>query len=315
MRKLNLTFMFSLIVVLMACKKDGSTVAALPDGSISFDQPLTSDVIEMPTDILANVTTVLQMKATLMGSTSTDSHNITFAVDTSKIAGYRAKYGSALVLPITTYLFYKPLVKLAAGETKSEAALLNIGQQTTLTEYSTYVLPVVIKAVDGQTNGPATGRVIYYVFKTGKPFFVNKTGWTITASSQNNATTNAAGSILDANNATTYWLSSPAQFMPQSVIINFNKSVDFTQLIYYFPTNLSYPKNGGYPTSMQIETSMDGTTWTSRGIFAGNIVNNEQTLDMGGTATGKYLRFTVLSCVQFAGVYDAVAISGMVLKP
>jgi hypothetical protein len=318
MRKLNLVCMFLLIIVLMACKKEG-TVTALPDGSISFDVPSTSDVIEMPTEILANVTTTLQMKAALMGNTSTESHNITFSVDTSKISGYIAKYGSALVLPTSTYLFYKPLVKLAAGESKSESALLNIGQQMTLKEYSTYVLPVVIKAVDGKTDGAATGRVIYYVFKTGKPFFVNKSGWTITASSQNNATTNAATGLLDANNTGTYWLSAPTASMPQWVNINFNRDVDITQLIYYFPTALSYPKNGAYPTSMQIETSMDGTIWVNRGLFTGSIVNTEgtfqQTLDMGGTIKARYLRFTVLSCVKYAATFDAVAIAGISLKP
>lgn len=327
MRKLNLVFMFSLVILSMACKKEGTT-KALPDGSISFDLPATSDVIVYdPIDITKNVTMTFELTASLKGSTSTDDHNVTFAVDTSKIAGYIAKYGTtygaARVLPTGTYLFYKPMVKLAAGETKSEAAQLNFAQQKTLKSYTTYVLPLVIKAVDGKTDGPATGRVIYYVIKTGAPEFVENTGWTITASSQNSAA-NAPSFAFDANLTTSFWRTPLTGAMPQWIMINFNKEIEFSAVVYYFPTSLTYPTLGGYPSSIQIETSIDGTTWTSRGIFPGNLVKEaedptfKQILDMGGKLKARYVRFTVLSVVKFvsgSSLYDSVAISSIFLKP
>jgi len=92
MRKLNLIAICSLIIVLMACTKE-DTLVALPDGSISFDQPAGTDVVEMPVSILLDGTTVLEMKAALTGNTSTNDHYVTFAVDTTKIASYKAKYG------------------------------------------------------------------------------------------------------------------------------------------------------------------------------------------------------------------------------
>ncbi|SMC45502.1 BT_3987 domain-containing protein [Pedobacter africanus] len=297
----------------MSCKKD-DTLVDLPDGSISFDLPASSDVIEMPVSILADATTTLEIKAALTGNAANEDHHVTFAIDTTKISGYTAKYGPALVLPTSAYLFYKSIVTLPAGATKSEAAILNIGQQTKLTEYTTYVLPVVIKSVDGKIEGPATNRVIYYVFKTGKPLFVNRTGWTIAGFSSQNSATNAAGMLIDANNLATYWASSIQQSMPQWVSINFGKEVSFISLTYYLPTILVYPTQGGYPTSMRIETSMDGTTWVNKGVFAGNIVNKMQTIDVGQT-TARYLRFTVLASAKYSNLYDAIFISGIMLTP
>ncbi len=316
MRKFNIVAICSLMILLMACSKDKELIA-LPDGSISFNQPTGSDVIEMPVSILADALTVLEMKAELNGSPSSDDHHVTFAVDTSKISAYVAKYGTALVLPTNVYLFYKSQVTLPAGETKSESAILNIGQQTKLTEYTTYVLPIVIKSVDGNTEGTATSRVIYYVFKTGKPLFVNKSGWTLAGFSSQNSTANAATMVLDANNTTTYWTSNITQAMPQWVSINFNKDVEFTAVAYYLPTLLVYPTQGGYPTSIQLETSMNGTTWVNKGIYAGNInaATKMQTISIGGATTARYLRFTVLASVKYSSTYDAIFISGISLVP
>lgn len=316
MRNLNLFAICSLMMVLMACTKENTQVA-LPESSIAIDLPSTTDVIEMPVSILKDELTVLEMKAALTGNPSSEDHNVTFAIDTTKINGYISKYGNALVLPTSAYLFYKPIVKLSAGATKTEAAQLNIGSQTKLTEYTTYVLPIVIKSVDGKAVESPTNRVIYYVFKTGKPLFVNKAGWTIAAFSSQNSTTNAATTILDANNTTTYWITSITQTMPQFVSINFNKDVAFTAVTYYLPTALVYPTQGGYPTSIQIETSTNGTTWVDRGTYAGNInaAAKMQTIELGSTITARYLRFTSLAAVKYTGAYDAIFIAGISLVP
>lgn len=308
--KLNVIAVCSLMVLLMACSKK-EAVVTLPDSSVSFD--LTGrDTIQLPVSILENTTMVLEIKAALMGVTSTDSHNVTFAVDTTKIVDYRAKYGTANLLPALNYFFYKAMAVLPAGAAKSDAAQLNIAQQMSLTEYSTYVLPVVIRSVDGKTEGAGSSRVIYYVFKTGKPLFVNKTGWTATQSSAN-TTALAGDKVIDANNATTYWLSSTAQTMPQWVVINLGKDVTFTGLAYYFPTAVAYPTAGGFPTSFQVETSSDGTTWVSKGIFAGNLVNNMQTVTFPST-TARYVRFTSLAVKKYSNL-DVVFISGISLVP
>jgi hypothetical protein len=267
----------------------------------------------MPISILSDSAVVVGLKAVLAGAAASADHWVNFAVDTTRIIDFRNKYGAALLLPLSSYYFYKPQTRLAAGASVSDSAQLNIVLETKLTEYSTYVLPVVIQSVDGNADGTATTKVLYLVLKTGKPAFVNKTGWTIAAFSSANGTL-VATNLIDNNILTTYWASNITQAMPQYVTINFGKNVDFTAVNYYLPTLLKYPTLGGYPTAIMIETSLDGTSWTNKGTYAGNVSNNVQTLPIGQT-TAKYLRFTSLACVKYSAIYDAVFISEISLIP
>lgn len=300
------------VTMLAACSKDESR-AVLPEGSVIFKQATGKDTLEMPVSILKDSTMVFEIQAALAGTLFSEDHFVSFAVDSTKMLDYRTRFGNATLLPASSYLFYKPTTRIAAGDAVSEVAMLNIGAQTKLTEYSTYVLPLVIKSVDGKADVAST-RVLYYVFKTGKPLFVNKTGWTIAGSSSQNSTANAPATLLDANNLTTYWATNIQQQMPQWVSINFNKEITFTALTYYLPTALRYPTLGGYPTLIRIETSMNGTTWVNRGEFTGNVKDNMQMVEIG-TTTARYLRFTSLAAARYNSLYDAVFISGISLTP
>lgn len=312
MRKLHIVIFYSLLVLVTACSKENAP-ATLPDGSISFQHTADKDSIEIPLSILKDSAIVTTLQAVLSGNSSAADHWVNFAVDTSKITAFLARYGNAALLPSSSYFFYKPLVRISAGASVSEPAQLNVGLQTKLKEYTTYVLPVVIQSVDDKTEGPATNRVLYLVFKTGKPLFVSKEGWTIADfSSSYNASVPA--NLIDNDNLNTYWTSNITAQMPQWVTISFNKEVTFTSLNYYLPPLLKYPTNGGYPTSIQIETSMDGGSWVSKGVFNGQIENNMQTINTGLT-TARYLRFTVLASVKYASAYEAIFISGISLVP
>ncbi len=311
MRKLYISAVCSLMVLLAACSKEEVRVS-LPEGSVSFQQNGGKDTLQMPVSILKDSLTVLELKVDLKGTTSSQEHWVNLAIDSTKLNEYRSKYGSATLLPASAYLFYKPTMRIAANGTMSEPAVLNIGAQTKLMEYTTYVLPIVIKSVDGNLDA-APGKVFYYVFKTGKPLFINKVGWAIAGfSSQFNAF--VATNLLDNNTTTTYWTSNITQTMPQWVSINFNRDVTFTGVTFSLPTALIFPTQGGYPTSIKIETSMNGTTWVDKGTFAGNIVNKTQTLNTGIT-TARYLRFTCLAAIKYANTYDAIFISDISLVP
>lgn len=302
-------------LLLAACNKDdNNTPAPLPDGSISFNLPADKDTIQMPLSILSDSTIVIGIKAALSRTSGSD-HWVNFSVDTTKIAAFRAAYGNALLFPVSSWLFYKSMTKIAAGASLSDSAQLNIGQQTKLNEYSTYVLPVVIQSVDGNTEGATVRRTIYFVFKTGKPLVINRTGFTIAGSSSTQGTFVPAN-LIDNNDLTTYWASNITLTMPQWVSINFNRSVTFTGVNYFVPTLLKYPTLGGYATSIKIETSMDGTAWTDRGTYAGNVnpVTSMGTL-LTGEITARYLRFTSLACVKYSNAYDAVFIGGISLVP
>ncbi|UYQ91152.1 DUF1735 domain-containing protein [Chitinophaga horti] len=194
MQRIYIAIICPLLILLAACSKDSSP-ALLPEGSISFKLSEGKDTIEMPLSILKDSAVVLKLQAAFTGSTS-GNHWITFAIDTTKIRDYRARFGQGILVPAPHYLFFKSNVRLSAGATESDTAQLNIGQQTKLMEYSTYVLPIVIQSVDGEPEGAASGRVIYFVFKTGKPLFINKQGWTIAAFTSQNGT-NAPTGLLD----------------------------------------------------------------------------------------------------------------------
>lgn len=311
MRNLYIAAVLSLIVLMTSCSKEDVRVE-LPEGSVSFQRSNGKDTLQMPISILKDSLMVLELKVNLKDRSTSQSHWVSLAVDTTKINEYRSKYGAATLFPAGSYLFYKPTVQVLADGNMVEPALLNIGAQTKLIEYTTYVLPIVIKSVDGNEDA-AMDEVIYYVFKTGKPLFINKVGWTISEYSShfNNF---VPANLIDNNITTTYWASNITQQMPQWVTINFNREVTFTGLTYSIPTNLVYPTQGGYPTSIKIETSMNGTTWVEKGVFAGNLVNRTQKLDLGIT-TARYLRFTSTASIKYANLYDAIFISDISLVP
>lgn len=312
MRNTHIFLFFSFVVWLTACSKDKAP-APLPEGSVLFQLEAGKDTIEMPLSILKDTTIVLEFKAMLSNSSAGSDHWVSFAVDTTKITDYRLKFGEGALMPVTSYLFHKPTVRISAGKNESDIAQINFGLQTQLTEYSTYVVPVVIQSVDGKVEGAATERVVYLVFKTGKPLFINKTGWTM-ADSSSIFNTFIASNVLDNNNVSTYWTSNITQSMPQWITINFNREIIFNGVTYYVPTALNYPNQGGYPTSIQIETSMDGTNWTNNGVYAGAIASNMQTLETG-EITARYLRFTSLASVKYLSAYEAIFISGISLVP
>jgi hypothetical protein len=299
-----------LIVLATACTKNETP---LPDNSISIQGFSTKDTLVTPLPVKRDSLFVMGLTSKLSGVTSSVDHWVSFSVDSTKIDAYRAKYGDAILLPSQSYFFYKSTCKIAANTTLSDSVQINIIKEINLKGYSTYVLPITIKSVDGKTENSIGNQTLYLVFKTGKPAFILRDGWTIQSVSSYYSTFLSTKAI-DADDANTYWTTALTSPMPQWIVINFNSSQTFSAVNYFVPPLLKYPTLGGYPTSIQIETSMDGTTWVNKGIFASNIVNNTQTLNVGLT-TAKYLRFTSLASVKYSNTYTAIFISGIGLIP
>lgn len=308
MRTIYITI-FSLLLLLTACSKEDNTTATLPEGSITF---AAVDTVAMALSVRNDSAVVIGIKAALSGTPAAADHWVKFAADTTEIKTYREKYGEAVLLPADCYFFYKPKTRIAAGSSLSDSAQLNIVKQSRLQGYTTYVLPLVIESVDGIEGDIATERVVYYVFRTGKPGSISKAGWSITAYSSANGA-NLPAKVIDNDEAATYWTSNTAQKMPQWFVVDFGAELNFTALNYYIPPAIKYPTGGGHPTSVQIEVSMDGTNWVDKGIFEGNIKDNMQTLELGET-TARYMRFTVLAAA-FYSTYNIVFISGIKLVP
>lgn len=316
--KLNIIAACSLILLLMACKKDKVSREALPDGSVTFDLPASTEVVARDVDIKNVMVLSLEMKAVLAG-TSGDVHFVTFAADTTKIANYRLKYGNtALLLPTPNYLYYKPTVAIAAGTSQSEAAVLNLNVQTSLKPYSTYVLPLVITSVDGKPQDPATRRVVYYVFNTGAGRYVDNSGYTLTATASSTFGVNTASRAIDAATGTTFWASSNTVPLPQFLTIDYGRNVTFPGLDYFFPTGLTVA-NGAQTTSAKVETSVDNINWTDKGTYAINVNNvaKMHTITLPSVTTARYLRFTILAANPYVAsatiTYNIGFVGGILL--
>jgi len=306
-------------MLLMACKKDDTNLNVLPEGSVAFDSP--TDVVVV-NDVYIKAASLLsvEMKAKLLGDVSSGMHYVTFVADTTKIAEYRTRYGSgALLLPTSSYLYYKQIVAIEAGAKVSEPGVLNFGIQTSLKGRTSYVLPLAIASIDGQPQDPKTRKVLYYVFNTLDALYVDNSAFQLTATASSVQGTNQAVNAVDANLLGTYWFSSIAQSLPQWINIDFKRDVTFSGLDYFFPTAQNYTTSGGAPTSVKLETSSDNITWVDKGTYAVDIKNTDrkQTLNLPSLATGRYLRFTVLAAAPFVsgGVsYSAAFVSGIVLR-
>ncbi|MES2828059.1 MAG: discoidin domain-containing protein [Bacteroidota bacterium] len=317
--KFNLLAICTVVMLLMACKKDETGRESLPEGSVTFDLPASSDVVARDFDI-RNVSVVsVEMKAALQGYNSSDVHYVTFTTDTTKIADYRLKYGStALLLPTKSYLYYKPTVAIAAGNNVSEAAVLNLSFQTTLQAFSTYVLPLTIASIDGVPQDPKTRKVVYYVFNTKEPRYVNHTGFTPTATASSTLGVNVASRAIDATTGTTFWASSNTVPLPQFLTIDYGRNVNFSGLDYFFPTALT-TANGGLTTSAKVETSLNNTTWTDKGTYAINVNNTARihTINLPSVTTARYLRFTILAANPYNAsatiVYNIGFVGGILL--
>jgi hypothetical protein len=318
--KLKILVLCTAVLLLMACKKEEDKREELPEGRVTFDLPATQEVVEYTVNVKEVALVSLEMKAVLSGAPSADTHYVTFAPDTAKIANYRLKYGAtALLLPTQTYLYYKQKVIIPAGSNISESAVLNLSYQTTLRARSTYVLPLAITSVDGIPQDPVSRRVVYYVFKTGEPLYLDHTGFTVTAIGSSTLGGNVASRTVDAATGTTFWASSNTVPLPQYVTIDYARNVTFSGIDYFFPTAITKTM-GGYTTSAKVETSTDNITWTDRGTFAINIDNTlkKQTITLPSLTTARYLRFSILEATPYNAsatvVYNVGFVSGILLR-
>jgi hypothetical protein len=318
--KLNILAICTVVMLLMACKKDESGRKALPEGSVTFDVPASTDVVASELDIRETALLSIEMKATLLGDASSDVHYVTFATDTAKIADYRTKYGSAaLLLPTTSYLFYKTTVAIPAGSNLSEPGVLNLSFQTLLRPRSAYVLPLVITSVDGQQQDPKTRKVVYYVFNTGDATYIDHTGFTVTATASSTLGVNVPARAVDAATGSTFWASSNTAALPQWLSIDFGRNVTFPSFDYFFPTGVT-PAVGGYTTSAKVETSSDNLNWVDKGTYAINVNNalKRQTISMPSLTTARYLRFTILTATPYMAsptvIYNIGFVSGILLR-
>ena len=132
-----------------------------------------------------------------------------------------------------------------------------------------------------------------------------RTGWTVTASSQQS--TLPASTVLDGN-ATTFWHTryspAPADPFPHSITVDLKSAVSLGGLS-YLPRPAASPN--GRIGRYTIATSTDGTTWTTR-VSGDSFPDNAalQTV-VFPTATARYVRLTAQSEAANRGPWASAA--------
>lgn len=298
MNKFEIIIFFLLVVGLIACNKSNST-SSLEIGKITIYGLDTKDTLCKEVPIKKDSAIVLSLRAVLQGAPSNKEHIISFKADTSRMSAYRSKYGVAKTLPGSSYLFYRSECRINAGTNISDSIELNLIKQTDLLPETEYVLPVVIRQIDGTTDFVSKNSVLFLVLKTGKAAGYSKAAWTIAAVSSQ-ASMGQAINLLD-NNVSTTW--NTGSGMPQFVTIDFGVSLEFNKVTYTTPAQYySSAYNGGFPTQVKIEVSIDGNNWIDKGTYTGTAIAETWIQDIGIT-TARYLRFNILAVKPLAGVF------------
>lgn len=298
-------------IATISCKKN-QVEPQLAPSAVSIKDAFNTDTaktVKLSTEKDSLIT--IKLVAAVAQAAGSDGHTVVFGVDTSQMSAYRAKYGNALVLPASSYFIPFASGNIAAGTTESSAAEINILGESLLRPSTTYVLPVVIKSVDGQSpEKTGQGQLIYLLFKTAGTDFgaaISKTGWSIVSySSTYSAALYPAAYAID-NKPNTQWVSNLTGTMPQYVTIDMGQSYNLKAVT--FQEWASYAA-GANPTQIMIELSTDGSNWTNAGTYndaaPGTAIKN---LKLSKVTPARYIRFTVLKASVYASIYTPVAIA------
>jgi hypothetical protein len=286
-----------------SCKKENQQMTT---GSISIDHK--TDTLNYSVSTDKDTINTIEFKADVSGQTSNSTHTVYFKVDTTKLSGYTAKYGSATLLPSTSYLFVQSACSIPAGSSTSQPAQLNIFNGTSLQTGTTYVLPVIIQNVDGSTSPVAAGQVTYIIISTysiyGTP--LNKMNWKIVSfSSDFSAYGLGVANAID-NNTTTFWYAPNP--MPQYATIDMGTAHPISYVTYFIAQVAA--SEGGYPLQTQIELSTDGVNWGKPQVFTGGTAaTTVQLLKLAAVTSARYIRFTVIKAEPFIGTGSALLLA------
>jgi hypothetical protein len=303
--RLYVLTVFSALTVI-SCKKNTAPPAILASSNAFIKEAVIADTLAgaVSPDLDSIVTFKLEASVT---NPVSGTHTVVFGVDTGQMANYIAKYGTASLLPSSNYFIPFPDGNFTEEAKLSSAAQINIVNTSKLSPGTTYVLPVVMKSIDGQPiEKPLTDQAIYLVVRVsgilsqgGTP--INKAGWTIVSySSQDDADGYPAINVLD-NDVNTQWLSDQTQQLPQWLVIDMGQPHSLKAITFQYDPAFSL--DGGAPTQVEIELSNDGTVWSNAGTFSGlNPGTQTQSLYLKSITAARYIRFTVLQAtVLYAG--------------
>lgn len=293
-----------IIATIFSCKKTDTVITKpISTSDVYIHESASVDTLSQAVSVERDSIVTIKIQAALRSSETIASNNhvVVFAVDTTQMAAYNNRYGVATLLPLSNY-FLAFNTSIISNNSTSYAEL-NIANESQLTPLSTYILPLIIKSIDGQeVSNPDNNQVLYIIIKTlpidyGNP--IDKTGWSILSySSALSSTVYPANNLLD-NDINTFWGSALNAPMPQYVVIDMAKQYNLRAITF---TSCTTAGSGGDPEEVLVELSLDGTQWINAGTYVGTTINVASLLHrfkILPTTAARYIRFTVLKASYY----------------
>lgn len=282
-----------LILICSACHKESRSPelpnGALKAGSVFIAGPNQGDTFDFQVPVRKDSVITLRFSAGITEKIPSGTYSASFSVDTSLISKYTAKYGNALLLPTSNYFIFKNTVKLGPDSLRSTAAQINVLLQSQLKGLTTYVLPVHLQNVNGNTNAIDLSRnVAFLKIHTGENPFVNRSDWMVSRVSFEEEP-DLAKNVFD-NDLNSRWITNQFGRPEEAYFLE----IDMGQVHPLISINYRIVYGDeGYPTKISIETSLDGTQWESKGVFSGSPSADTKILGFR-KSNARYFRFTIL---------------------
>lgn len=261
-------------------------------------------------DIPANYTFTMSMKDDTIplnvnyGGLDRPTKDITvnFKVAPELVATYNQENGTNFpAMPETGYSLEETSVTIPAGKLNSSILKMKVRTGEMLGP-GEHLLPVTIEIASGDVPVNEKMKTAYFlikgVYKDNPYSTLDRTNWTVTASSYNNSNA-VPQNILDGS-VSTYWASSFTRKLPQNVIIDMN---EIKKLHGFYisgrrsSTDSTKPRDSGNPKNLVLETSLDGVNWIySQAFTLENL--SENVLYLNYFQEARYFKISINSSHQ-----------------
>ncbi|CAK7056605.1 BT_3987 domain-containing protein [Bacteroides rodentium] len=211
--------------------------------------------------------------ATISGKEVSADVKVHLQVDGAKVQEYNAACGTSYsLLPEDCYTIETDAV-IPAGAATSEDLVLTVNARGKIQPFDSYLLPVTITAVEG-ADADAMQQTLYYLLSGAEDVWnmplADRSQWTVVEVSSEE--TSGEGSdnghaihAFDGKNGTfwhTQWKGGEPQ-PPHHIVVDMGQEVKMLGFQY-----VSRDHGEGWPQEMTMETSLDGESWESAGVYS-----------------------------------------------
>ncbi|MBD1421884.1 BT_3987 domain-containing protein [Sphingobacterium chuzhouense] len=253
----------------------------------------------------------------------TQNVQVTFEIAQEEVDSYNQQNNTNYELPpLDSYKLNNTTAEIQAGKTGSNSVSLDVNPLK-LNGTRSYLLPITISNVTPDIPVSESLKTTYFIingfYETNPYDPLPKGDWTIHDFSSQASDGNAVDAI-DGNLAT-HWLSewrrddnNQRPVHPHHITVDMENShlLHGLQIYGRRPSGSQGPTSQDYlfPRNIHIETSNDGTTWQSAGIFSMTATPSgapEATLYFEQAVTCQYFKVTVLNSTSANGDTTGIA--------